>query len=537
MLSWIIIGSLAVAEPVVSDQTEPVLTATEIYGLLDEERWSKGAIEAHRLIMDNPTEPLSHLTLGDALAQYPNDSGDVHAAFDAWMTAKKLSNPRSKLHAVAEQRLKWALERSGIIKLEPSQFVGADGFAAEMTVEVFATEQVDWTPRIDRVKGAVYITNIPLGEVMIKVNPSAELPTLVYKSTVEKGSFFKLPVPTNVTTLDNMVEQDVVSLYREDGRSMVDGMVQSLVMKPNASFHAYASTMVVLPIAPVPADTKAIFVSPHGEQIEYDNGVQQTLIGGLYVVAVEKNGVLTYGDMVVHPDLSAETIRDFLLEDDKRRSAYKNPDLTIHHTPSVEHSSAYGILLAPTTVAESNTPPKPERTEAPPTVPAHPEENQQAPVVDHTSVETTSVTETEELPVEPISLDEAEEVAETAPVSDSMASESSTVPLSESGIVFDTTRSAKMERLSLVGVGVGALYTAFSLYRSDANADLANAETTSQQVFETYQNASSMWEQQMWVGSIATTQVLSFYLGTKWLQRCCIVEPSDETALSLEVEQ
>ena len=95
MVSWLLMTALAVAEPVgnagTTTEANTVLTATEIYGLLDDERWSKGTVEARRLLAEDPTSAVAHLTLGDALSHYPNEDGNTFAAFDSWMTAKNPS--------------------------------------------------------------------------------------------------------------------------------------------------------------------------------------------------------------------------------------------------------------------------------------------------------------------------------------------------------------------------------------------------------------------------------------------------------------
>ena len=75
----------------------------------------------------------------------------------------------------------------------------------------------------------------------------------------------------------------------------------------------------------MPVDSTTTFISPHQERIVHNNGTRQTLIGGLYVLEVEKNGQKTYADIVVHPDLSVETIRRLVLNDELRRSSPESP--------------------------------------------------------------------------------------------------------------------------------------------------------------------------------------------------------------------
>ena len=561
MVSWLLMTALAVAEPVgnagTTTEANTVLTATEIYGLLDDERWSKGTVEARRLLAEDPTSAVAHLTLGDALSHYPNEDGNTFAAFDSWMTAKKLSNTRSSIHKVAEQRLAWALKQTGILKLTPSQFMDSDGFHPQMTVEVFASQQVDWVPRIDRVNGGIYITNIPVGDVVLKIQPAPELPTVVWSGSSAVGSFQKVSVPTTLEGVEGVFSAGTLLSYNKEGRHRIDQMVQELIGKPHVSFHEYSTQMVNLPVAPMPMESVTTFIGSHGEQIVYNNGANQTLVGGQYIVAVEKNGTVTYGDMVVHPDLSAKTLSDFVLQDDQRRDTMIDPSRTVlNKTPSIEHSSAYGHLNAPetsveeviSTVAEdaqdavqkeSEPESSPVVNNATPTsvntvdtVPAQSDEPQKT-AVDVAVDTTTKSSEEAALPdvnaAEPFDMPELDESDKsdqsertTDPIVENMPVE---VPSGDSATlewVYDDSRSAKIHKATLIAAGVGTLYTGFSMYRADVFADLANAERKSQSSFNEYQQSSATWERQMLVGGVTTGHLLAFYLGTNVVEWCCI---------------
>ena len=149
--------------------------------------------------------------------------------------------------------------------------------------------------------------------------------------------------------------------YLETGRQAIDAVVQSTIVDPRISFDHLANTMVLLPKAPVPAGSVTTFISQYNERIVYNNGARQTLIGGLYVLEVDKNGKKTYADIVVHSDLSVETIRQLVLNDDLRRSEKESPIIreTMDDSQVIEPDS-----VAPQVVVN---PKSEEPTEATPT--------------------------------------------------------------------------------------------------------------------------------------------------------------------------
>ncbi len=564
---WMLV-SLAMAAPNIEPATKP-LTASEIYALLDEEYWSRGVIEARHLIEADPVNPLSHLTLGDALSHYPNDGGNLYAAFDAWVTAKKLSNPRSKIHRLAEARLSWALERSGIVKLEPSSFVGVDGFPSDFTVTAFATKNLDWTPRVDRVKGGVYITNIPPGPVVLKVSAGSEMPVAVFSLSLEAGDFKKRTVATDSSAFEQGVKSGTFADYDQTGRALVDAQVQSLMLQPHANVERLTSEMVTLPIAPVPVDSQTVFVSAQGERIVYDNGTRQTLVGGRYTVAVKKSGVrdgaVTYADIVVHPDLSVETIRDLVLNDSERRTTFVDPNReAVPLTPSVENSSAYGVWQAPadeelkiggaseTGEEAGRTTEVSEQLES---------DESQGPETDVETVSTEPVVSTQEstsidppqvAEEEPSTVQEfdgtqmSEEIqgrdeqseqseqtkqqAQELSITETASSESlaSVADVADS-FAWDPQVATTIERTTLaIGAGV-VLGTGFAMLRADHFADLANAEVGSQAQFEEYSTKSDQWRSIFVLSSVALGNVGSFYVGSKWIEWWAVQKGRQQT--------
>ena len=554
MLSWTLMASLAMAEPdrteitdsnpAVTTPVQPVLTPKEIYQLLDDERWSKGVIEARRLVATDPANGLAYLTLGDALSHYPNEDGDIYLAFEAWMTAKTFMPPRSSLNKVVQKRLSWALERSGIVKLEPSQFTGINGFGEGIRVEAFSHLDVDWSSRIEASTGAVYITNIPPGTVVLKI--TSDLGVYVTSISTEAGTLETVSVPTETTSVDSSVEAGEWLLYLDEGRQVVDTLVQSTIVDPRMSFKDLANTMVQLPRAPVPSDSTTTFISPYKERIVYNNGARQTLIGGLYVLEVEKNGTKTYADIVVHADLSVETIRQLVLNDELRRSEMASPVVreTMEDSQVVEPDSVAPVVTVVATGPEEiqETAPSEQEIEIVDTS----ADQSDSEDVSSESSETVAVTATEESSdqsVDKIQIEssESEGESESASTGDTqpevpevdsntpedlpIISETQTA-LPEPTFLWSPRSGAQVQRTSLVLAGGAAAFTGYAMYRADRFADLANAETQSQVSFEEYQSKSVQWNSNFGIASVVTGHVLSLYIGTKVLEWWAVEETS-----------
>ena len=539
-------ASLAMAEPDRTENTDsnpavtatqPILTPQEIYQLLDDERWSKGVIEARRLLATEPSSGLAHLTLGDALSHYPNGDGDIYLAFEAWMTAKTLTPPRSRLNKVTQERLAWALERSGIVKLEPSAFVGTNGFGEGIRVEAFSHLDLDWSPRIEASRGSVYITNIPPGTVVLKI--TSDLGVYVTSVSLEAGSFETVSVPTESETVESSLESAEWLPYLEAGRQTIDAVVQSTIADARISFDHLVNTMIQLPRAPVPTDSVTTFISQHNERIVYNNGARQTLIGGLYVLEVEKNGKKTYADIVVHSDLSVETIRQLVLNDDLRRSEKESPIVrkTMEDSQVVEPDS-----VAPQVVVSKSE--KSQETPITDVVDTKDTESQTTPskepsvAVESTepteSIESVSAEPEEVPPVESSSVSEAqsEETTPEPDVSEDSVTEESplvsqtSVEDSKSSFVWSPRSGSQVQRTSLALVGGTALFSGYAMFTADRFARLANAETRSQASFEDYRAKSEQWTSNFGIASVITGHIASLYLGTKLIQWWAVDEIS-----------
>ena len=123
--------------------------------------------------------------------------------------ARTITPTRSSLNRVAQKRVAWALERSGIVKLEPTEFIGVNGFGSGIRIEAFSPTDVDWSTRVESSKGAVYITNIPPGKIALKV--TSDLGVFVQEITIDGGAFETISVPTNSETMDSSIEAGEVA--------------------------------------------------------------------------------------------------------------------------------------------------------------------------------------------------------------------------------------------------------------------------------------------------------------------------------------
>ena len=115
-----------------------ILSPKQIYGLMDTQDWAAAIESAEALVQAEPNNALAYLTLGDALAHYPNEDGDIYAAFDAWMLAKDTAQSASKIWKISKQRLVWSLDRSGIVKLIPDLTTGQTGWSNEFSYSLKA---------------------------------------------------------------------------------------------------------------------------------------------------------------------------------------------------------------------------------------------------------------------------------------------------------------------------------------------------------------------------------------------------------------
>jgi hypothetical protein len=307
--------------------------------------------------------------------------------------------------------------------------------------------------------------------------------------------------------------------------------------------------MVQIPKAPVPVDSTTTFISPHNERIVYNNGARQTLIGGLYVLEVEKNGSKTYADIVVHSDLSVETIRQLVLNDNLRRVEKESPivretmeDSQVVEPDSVAPSSDVGEVNS--AYSQTEVPPEPETVDtngdSEDTTSDSEEVPQSVSVTDDSndtsdeqtevpSAESSSDSDTEtNIDSQPDVGDNVGDTDPNMPEGPSLVSETQPV-VQEPSFVWSPKSGAQVQRTSFILAGGSALYTGYAMYRADRFADLANAETQSQVSFEEYRSKSEQWVSNFGIASVVTGHVVSLYLGTKLLEWWAVEDTSQSS--------
>lgn len=203
-----------IAEPeIVQDVVEQtpsvsLLSPKQIYALLDSGLYEQAIASAELLVATYPKSGLAYLTLGDALSHYPKEDGDIYAAFDAWIKAKDI-RPNGKYAKIANKRLKWALERSGIVKLIPNgaevEGEWPEGFSYELT----SSQELDLSVRTDFMLGGVYVTNIPVGKVVLEITPGTGYPTIVQSFDITPGELRKIQVPVDLNKLQDAIEKGI----------------------------------------------------------------------------------------------------------------------------------------------------------------------------------------------------------------------------------------------------------------------------------------------------------------------------------------
>ena len=455
------------------------------------------------------------------------------------MTAKTLTPSRSSLHKVAQKRLGWALERSGIVKLEPSAFVGTNGFGEGMRVEAFSHRDLDWSGRIEAARGSVYYQH-PMGRC---IENHIGLGCVCDFGLLRSRGFETISVPTEIEAVETSLESTEWLPYLETGRQAIDAVVQATIMDSRVSFDHLANTMVQIPKAPVPTGSVTTFISQYNERIVYNNGARQTLIGGLYVLEVEKNGKKTYADIVVHSDLSVETIRALVLNDDLRRSEKESPIVreTMADSQVIEPDSVEPqvVVAKPEAATEpSSTDPVDAENTGSQTISSN--EPREASDATEPTEHTEGVSEKTEVPAVEAIPESESQIDETPPdsgvpvVSVSETSESEDGPLvpekhieeQNAAFIWRPNSGAKVQRTSLMLVGGTALFTGYAMFTADRFARLANAETQSQASFEEYRSKSEQWTSNFGIASVITGNIVSLYVGTKLLEWLAVDEVS-----------
>lgn len=179
---------------VVSEGTT-IFTVEEINGMVIDGQCADAAVAGANLVAIEPENALGHMAFGDALACYPEGSGDIFAAFDAWMLAKSLAKTQQLDWKPMKERLGWALERSGIVKIVPEFEEGYTDWPEGFSIELDSAVSVNLAPRTDHMLGGTYLTNLPEGEAILRVTPGGARPDVVTTLTISAGELQKIRVP------------------------------------------------------------------------------------------------------------------------------------------------------------------------------------------------------------------------------------------------------------------------------------------------------------------------------------------------------
>lgn len=315
-----LVFSVVHAEPTSTDPPKDILSAKEIYALLDAKKWEKGIIAAQVLVATQPNSALAYLTLGDALAHYPDGDGDIYLAFDAWMKTKELSPSNSSMWKTAKERLGWSLERSGIVKFTPNSSTGQKGWSKDFAYTLQTSRDLDLTLRTDFMLGGVYITNIPTGDVILEVTPSAHLPTIVQKYSITSGELRKIYIPTDAEELQKAIDRGEYLLKDAGGTEMLDKFIQSSLQTENSLYQQFESKSFNIPKVDIPQNCSVYFIDKNGIRTTYADAVEHPLSGGKYLVQVDKKGTQSFGDLIIHPNITEQSVQNVIANDASRRN-------------------------------------------------------------------------------------------------------------------------------------------------------------------------------------------------------------------------
>ena len=205
--------SPSIEEPIEEPEPEPVVAETapvelptvsegatlftveEINGMVIDGQCAEAAVAGANLLAVEPENALGHMAFGDSLACYPEGSGDIFSAFDAWMIAKSLAKTQQLDWQPMKDRLGWALQRSGILKIIPEFEDGYTDWPEDFSIELESNVDINLAPRTDRMLGGIYLTNLPEGEATLRITPGGARPDVVTTLTIAAGELQKIRVP------------------------------------------------------------------------------------------------------------------------------------------------------------------------------------------------------------------------------------------------------------------------------------------------------------------------------------------------------
>jgi hypothetical protein len=202
----------------------------DIEALISEGQCADARPLAQDLLRQQPEDPDVHRLVGDAVACFPSGEGDIFAAFDTWMLAKNLAKSQQKDWQPMRERLSWALERSGIVKLVPVFEDGYDDWPEGFSIEIEADTEVDLTPRTDHMLGGTYLTNLPTGAVKLIVHLGGNRADSVHRLSLNAGEMQKIRI--TIGKEDNV---ELPSIPAPEGYSVtfMDEQENEILYNPN----------------------------------------------------------------------------------------------------------------------------------------------------------------------------------------------------------------------------------------------------------------------------------------------------------------
>ncbi len=512
-----------------------VLNTEEITQLLDQLKWDDVVRESLKLVDSEPENAKAYLTLGDALSRYPSDlgEGNIYKAYDVWTMAQSLTADKDTNKSVAE-RIDWAIELSGSVELNAVSEERRPTFDDSFSFMLRSESPVDWRNRAERNSNSTTIINIPTGKSVLKVYPSEDLPVLVYTVTLEPGENTELEVPVDELSMEKILQDGVLkdissdNIFRldEGGDYVLDSFIQKSIENPEFTFKEFNPQMVKLPKAPIPSDSIVIFHGPD-ESIQYDNGIPQTIAGGLYVVSVEKKGIITYGDMVVHKDLTIKHIRDFTLRDDLRRSTVDSPHRAVKIKPRFFNrgKDAFGLDTDGEFSLEINGGKGSLGKGDKKVTFLRRNRGDQDGSDSGSGRDGRGKSDSEESPEEKAKasalLEEKREKGKR--VLEDLDKLSAEELEDIEPIMANYKGIGSLQRWVMYGLIGSTSYTGLSFLRANSFAKNANSEKSSQRNFNDYQSKSESWGQRYQVGLLVSTTFLASYVTSVYIDRRLLV--------------
>jgi hypothetical protein len=221
---------------------------------------------------------------------------------------------------------------------------------------------------------------------------------------------------------------------------------------------------------------------------------------------------VTYADVVVHPDLVAQTIHDIVMDPSKQRATYERPEVSEQPMKTTENP----IVTAP--VAKTQVASKPDVVDVQEGVESKPIDDASS------SVESPVVVEPE-IVQESISSDSGESDEASEPLIEASTESAVEIPVASvqstnaigSVAAMDPVFKRFNTRLAL-GLVAGSAYTAFAGYQAIQQIDAANAETGSQSNFDTASTEADFWRNQYVGGMVFSSQVVLAYMTSRILE-------------------